>query len=92
MTLEEAIEYFKKNNERIKSTAIDENRTSKFMKETIDANNIAIRSLEAWKKVKEEIKELANKHDTYDEIGHRNGLWEADDIIDKYLQEVENGS
>ena len=87
MTAEEAIKYFKNNNERIRSIAIDENRTSKFMKETIDANSIAIKNIEAWEKVKEEIK---NAKPVYPD---RVRIWSTDTIlaiINKHLKEVEN--
>lgn len=99
MTTQEAIEYFKKNNERIRSTAIDENRTSKFMKETIDANSMAIRSLEAWEKVKEEIENGDYRYTLAKEgYGFGNVVWHENlistnkvtEIIDKHLQEVEN--
>ena len=82
MTVEETIEYFKNNNERIRSAAIDENRTSKFMKETIDANNMAIKSLESWEKVKKEIHNLADDFDYYSDTRRINGLRIALDIIE----------
>ena len=83
MTIEEAIKYFKNNNERIRSTAIDENRTSKFMKETIDANNMAIKSFESWDKVKDDIRQMYFTKP----ITVRN---EVLDIINKHLEEIEN--
>ena len=86
MTVEETIEYFKNNNERIRSTAIDENRTSKFMKETIDANSMAIRSFEAWKKVKENILTIQNDGNSFINISYL-----LEKIINKHLKEVENG-
>ena len=88
MTVEEATEYFKKCNDRIRSTAIDENRTSKFMKETIDANNMAIKSFEAWEKVKEEILTIQK----YDGNSFINISYLLENIINKHLQEVENGT
>lgn len=86
MTTQEAIKYFKKNNERIRSTAIDENRTSKFMKETIDANNMAIRSLEADRKIENVLYDIRNKI-TMLFIFDREQVVE---IIDKYIKEVED--
>ena len=55
---------------------------------------IAIRSLEAWGKVKEEIE---TEIKAYDEIvtfhrGVRIGLKIAEEFIDKHLKEVENGT
>ena len=58
---------------------------------------MAIRSLEAWEKVKEEIQEKINDLDertiyTEMENGKWCGLRLAEKIIDQHLQEVENDS
>lgn len=63
---------------------------------TVEAFDMAIRSLEAWEKVKEEIKEKADfiRHSSghlkdYD-AGQWKALLDALEIIDKHLKEVEN--
>ena len=66
----------------------------KFEKEGYECLNMAIRSLEAWGKVKEEIE---TEIKAYDEIvtfhrGVRIGLKIAEEFIDKHLKEVENGT
>jgi len=55
---------------------------------------MAIQSLKAWEKVKEEIDNnitVISTNDTYED-GVKVGLIRALDIIDKHLKEVENGT
>ena len=62
----------------------------KFEQEGYECLNIAIKSLEAWEKVKEEIK---NMPVVYPFVNHLNTFVRQSDvldIIDKYMQEVEH--
>ena len=67
----------------------------KFEQDGYECLNLAIRSLECWEKVKEEIQEKINDLDertiyTEMENGKWYGLTLAKTILDKHLKEVEN--
>lgn len=71
----------------------DEMTRNEELKRVVEANRMAIRSLEAWEKVKEE---LVAEIPCYDEVvpfhrGIRKGLEFAINHIDKHLKEVEHG-
>lgn len=88
MTIEEAIDYNK--NLRMYMEISDKNQPCKFLKENHIALDMAIKSLEAWKKVKEEIKnQLELMNEVYsNNINYLIGMEEAQKIIDKHLSEV----
>lgn len=54
-------------------------------KETISALTIALASLEAWEKVRQEVKQEIESNWGFERIGEENILA----IIDKHLQEIE---
>ena len=82
MTTQEAIEILK-----IDSLSDTEKEADKFCR----AFTMAIRSLEAWEKCRQEIDSKIydiSTEDTYDD-GKSVGLIQALEIIDKHLKEVE---
>lgn len=90
MTNEEAIKKLKEQQNEFNEHYIDYAGIN-------EAYNMAIRSLEAWEKVKEEISEIYFSHNMSDKYGTVYGeclksLYEikneALDIINKYLKEV----
>jgi uncharacterized protein YpuA (DUF1002 family) len=52
-----------------------------------NAMDIAVKSLEAWNKVKEEMKQTRDMYSNCGEVGIACGLSRAMDIIDKYREE-----
>ena len=90
MTREEAIEYNK--NLRMYMKISDKYQPCKFLKENHIAFDMAIRSLEAWEKVRKEIKSLKPYFCNMDnEVIFKSGegiVQECIDIIDKHLSEV----
>lgn len=87
MTIEEAIEYNK--NLRMYMKISDKTQPCKFLKENHIALDMAIKNLEAWGKVREEIKYHADNIKYTD--AYRDGFEVSLNIIDEHLKEVENG-
>ena len=85
MTIEEAIEYNK--NLRMYMKISDKNQPCKFLEENYIALDMAIKSLEAWGKVKEEIQRKANSGQWSEATIY--GMNKSISIIDKHLKEVE---
>jgi len=88
MTVAEAIAYFKKLVIRIKGIVAEEDEAHKDrFSQSLEATETAVRSLEAWEKVKEEIKD--NRDDW---IKGLDPEWHTYDrciaIIDKHLKGV----
>ena len=81
MTREEAIEHIK----NIKIFAITDGY---YTDEAIEALAMATRSLEAWEKVRKELKEKRNEYSDCGLIGSASGISRSLDIIDKHLAEV----
>lgn len=81
MTNEEAIEYNK--NLKMYMKISDKTQPCKFLKENHIALDMAIKSLEAWEKVK---KETTNWHNTKLTIGQYEMFL---DIVEPYLSELE---
>ena len=81
MTIEEAIDYNK--NLRMYMKISDKNQPCKFLNENYIALDMAIKSLEAWEKLK---KETTNWHNTKLTIGQYEMFL---DIVEPYLSELE---
>lgn len=79
MTNEEAIYFLKKG-----SLSDSEVEAERFN----EAYNMAIKSLEAWEKVREEIKSLSNSVYNATEFNKSRGLDIALEIINEHLSEV----
>lgn len=82
MTVEEASKILKMSDQAIWLKGLE--------KEQKEAEEIAIRSLEAWEKVREEIKSLSNSFYFSMEFDLSKGLDMALESISKHLKEVEN--
>ena len=81
MTIEEAIDYNK--NLRMYMKISDKYQPCKFLEENHIALDMAIKSLEAWEKLK---KETTNWHNTKLTIGQYEMFL---DIVEPYLSELE---
>ena len=91
MTIEEAIEYNK--NLRMYMKISDKNQPCKFLEENYIALDMAIKSLEAWGKVKKELDETisACESNTMRSAwcdGELAGFLQSKDITDRNLSEV----
>jgi len=86
MTIEEKISFLK----QVKILLLESNSWLEDTKEPIrESFDTAIKSLEAWEKVKEEIKALEMKDEYGDVRSDVIHTWEVLAIIDKHLSEVE---
>lgn len=80
MTNDEAIKLLKMSDQAIWLKGLE--------KEQNEAIEMAIKSLEAWEKVKEELKAKRNEYSDCGLVGSALGISRSMDIIDKHLKEV----
>lgn len=83
MTREEAIRMIERIKDRINWEVVDSQKK-------MDALNMAIKSLEAWEKVKTEIGATLEHHEEFynNNLSYRYGMEATLEIIDKHLAEV----
>lgn len=86
MTIEEAIDYNK--NLRMYMKISDKNQLCKFLEENYTALDMAIKSLEAWGKVKKEIKFIKEAEIQVYGKASWNFSGKCLAVIDKHLAEV----